>query len=66
MTTDILENALAFAASEEHSGDANVILNQALCACRTLAREVTRLQRDVDCHKAGSLVGEMTAGDVYG
>ncbi len=44
MTTDKLENALAFAASDEHSGDLRVILNQAKCACRTLAAELTRLR----------------------
>jgi hypothetical protein len=44
MTTDLLENSLAFAATE-HEGDPRVVLNQAKAACRTLAKEVERLNR---------------------
>ncbi len=48
MTTDKLENALAFAGSDEHSGDLRTILGQAKGACRTLAKEIGRLHAVVD------------------
>ena len=43
-TTDKLENALAFAASDLHEGDVGAILMQAKVACQTLANEIERLQ----------------------
>jgi chromosome segregation ATPase len=43
-TTDKLENALAFAASDLHEGDVGAILMQAKVACQTLAAEIERLQ----------------------
>lgn len=45
MTTDILENALAFTAATEHEGDPRVILCQAKAACMTLAKDVERLNQ---------------------
>jgi hypothetical protein len=44
MTTDELEHAMAFAASETHAGDLRVILAQAKAACRTMAKEIERLR----------------------
>ena len=43
MTTDQLENAIAFAKSEKYDGDVQVILAQAKMACRTLTKEIERL-----------------------
>lgn len=48
MTTDVLENALAFATSKEHTGDLHLLFHLARCACRTLAKEVERLTAIVD------------------
>jgi ABC-type transporter Mla subunit MlaD len=48
MTTDKLQNALAFANADTHDGDVRAILNQAKSACRTLAGEAERLQRSMD------------------
>lgn len=45
MTTDDLENALAFADASRHEGSVPAILNQAKGACRTLAKEVRRLRK---------------------
>lgn len=47
MTTDILENAIAFAKSESHEGDVRVILEQAKAACVTLAAELERLREEL-------------------
>lgn len=43
-TTDILENALAFAASPTYEGDKRMILHQAVCACSTLAKRIAELE----------------------
>ena len=47
MTTNDLPHAIAFARSDVHEGDHAVILSQAKAACRTLADEVERLQRQL-------------------
>ena len=47
-TTDLLENALAFADADKHEGDLRIILHQAKSATVTLAAEVRRLQAIVD------------------
>jgi hypothetical protein len=47
MTTNDLRHALAFARSDVHSGDEREMFNQAKAACRTLADEVERLQRQL-------------------
>ena len=44
MSTDELDNAVAFANAIEHSGDPRACFVQAKAACRTLAREIERLQ----------------------
>lgn len=43
-STDNLDNAVAFAACEKHKGDTRMVLHQALCACRTLVKEIDRLK----------------------
>jgi hypothetical protein len=69
MTTDDLENALAFADARQHEGDMRVIVHQAKGACRTLAAEVRRLrkvllaQAELMQHEADDAIGEGRIGD---